>query len=424
MEAREKTLRSRFQSNISADAKIRLFLKSSKVCQETSLVSQIDAGEPSSCVLEEYFDRCIEIKPDNAKPQNDSEEEECRLKLNLDFDIFTDNFMETTDNTDETSSAPERSMANSYWFLKLLASKPSLQPLCKHPYITAFLDLHYSTVKNARKQMVDSIPHLALMLVLGHLASTMPGHLHDNFENLIILATLPFGTFMFLDIVSHVGEKTEIVNRWLNRSLCSPKKKITSCSERLINIYSTGLYLIGYFISISSLVGGCYYHFYQKNTKDIQSEEYICSTDDDLVPWRLILEYTLVAYPILLLVLEVFQMNLAENLWNDYFGHSKNWIDLAEIVSTLSIAIASFIHRDICTYSWMQNLIYLMMLVTFFQLVNDLVHCLPNNDFVHVEQYLHMFNRVSVRYLTILAGFLPFLGAFAACFQGMGNITW
>ena len=122
MEARKKTLRSRFQSNISADAKIRLFLKSSKVCQETSLVSQIDAGEPSSCVLEEYFDRCIEIKPDNAKPQNDSEEEECRLKLNLDFDIFTDNFMETTDDNDETSSAPERSMANSYWFLKLLVS--------------------------------------------------------------------------------------------------------------------------------------------------------------------------------------------------------------------------------------------------------------------------------------------------------------
>ena len=83
-------------------------------------MSQIDAGEPSSCVLEEYFDRCIEIKPDNAKPQNDSEEEECRLKLNLDFDIFTDNFMETTDET--SSSPPERSMSNSYWFLKLLAS--------------------------------------------------------------------------------------------------------------------------------------------------------------------------------------------------------------------------------------------------------------------------------------------------------------
>ena len=112
-------------------------------------------------------------------------------------------------------------------------------------------------------------------------------------------------------------------------------------------------------------------------------------------------------------------MKLAEKLWSDYFGHSKNWIDLAEIVSTLTIATSSLFHENICEYSWIQNLIYLIMLFTFFQLVNDLVHCLPNNDFVHIEQYVHMFNRVSVRYLTILAGFLPFLAAFAVCFQGM-----
>merc|ERR1711884_843504 len=82
---RKKPLRSRFQG-LSADAKIRLFLKRSSLnlrslknsehqCQETSLASQIDAGEPTYSVLEEYFDRCIDIQPDPIK-QNDSGEEE------------------------------------------------------------------------------------------------------------------------------------------------------------------------------------------------------------------------------------------------------------------------------------------------------------------------------------------------------------
>ena len=222
-----------------------------------------------------------------------------------------------------------------------------------------------------------------------------------------------------MDIVSLIGEKTEIINRWLNNSLCSPKKQITSRSKRLIHIYSTVLYLIGYLVSVSSLVGGYYFHFYHKRPKEKELDEYSCSKDEELVYWRLALEYNLIAYSTLLFVLEIIQMKLAENLWNDYFGHSKNWIDLAEIVSTFTIAMTSLFHRNICEYSWMQNLIYLIMLFTFFQLVNDLVHCLPNNDFVHIEQYVHMFNRVSVRYLTILAGFLPFLAAFAVCFQGM-----
>ena len=307
---RKKYPRSHFQ-RLSTDAKIRRFLKSSSLnlkslknsehqCQETSLASQIDAGEPAYCVLEEYFDRCIDIQPDDPIKQNDSregeDEEERKLKLNLEFGIFTDNFMEQ----EYESTAPEKSMPNSYWFLKLLASKTSLEPLCKHPYITAFLDLHYSTVKNARKQMVDSIPHLALMLVLGQLASTMPGHLHDNYENLLILALLPFGSVILMDVVSLLGEKTELINQCLKNSLCSSKKQITSCRERLIEIYSTALYLIGYFISISSLVGGCYFHFHEKTKDSYKLQE--CYRDKKLFDWtrqswREILEYTLIAYP-------------------------------------------------------------------------------------------------------------------------------
>ena len=119
------------------------------------------------------------------------------MKLNLDFKIFTDNLDQEKQESKEIPS---------YWFLKLLASKTSLQPLCKHPYITAFLDLHYSTVKNARKQMVDSVPHLALMLVLWNLTSTMPGHMHDNFENLLILANSPL-ELSFSWTLSHLLER-------------------------------------------------------------------------------------------------------------------------------------------------------------------------------------------------------------------------
>ena len=111
-------------------------------------------------------------------------------------------------------------------------------------------------------------------------------------------------------------------------------------------------------------------------------------------------------------------MKSAKDLWIDYFGHSKNWLDLMQIAFTLTTALSSLSYEDICKFSWMQNLIYLMVLASFFQLYNDIAHCLPNNEFMHVQQYLNMFYHVSARYLIILAGFLPLLMAFAWCFHG------
>merc|ERR1712165_338942 len=123
-------------------------------------------------VLEEYFGECIEIHHEEKQ-------------LTLHFDIFADTeedengvVKDYTDEPDAPKAQPqdlqmeqsdiktipmdhEKTTVNNYWFLKILASKKSLHPLCKHPYITAFLDLHYSAVKNGRMQMVDSIPHLA-----------------------------------------------------------------------------------------------------------------------------------------------------------------------------------------------------------------------------------------------------------------------
>ena len=62
----------------------------------------------------------------------------------------------------ENSSNPPK---RDYWFLELLAKDKTLEPICNHPYITAFLDLHYSVAEKATDQMKDSGPHLALMLL-------------------------------------------------------------------------------------------------------------------------------------------------------------------------------------------------------------------------------------------------------------------
>ena len=66
--------------DISGEAKIKLFLRYSKGPNlehqdNGGLVSQIDAGESISTVLEEYFDGCIEIQQDEANLQNEDEQD-------------------------------------------------------------------------------------------------------------------------------------------------------------------------------------------------------------------------------------------------------------------------------------------------------------------------------------------------------------
>ena len=97
-------------------------------------------------------------------------------------------------------------------------------------------------------------------------------------------------------------------------------------------------------------------------------------------------------------------MKTAEDLWFDYFKLSKNWIDMMGIGFTLITAgTFRFLehYSTVSEYSWMPNLIYIMALISLTMTFTDLLHCIPNNDYVQVEQYLHMFYQVSIRYLTI-----------------------
>ena len=154
--------------------------KISSFLEEAGFGHDKATGEPLVSTLTNYFEstKCI-----------DFDYTEGNLKVS--FNIFTDGLNEDHESGDiENSVVNEKrrpplkrfvsstvegnKTCQTYWFLKLLAKEKSLAQLCHHPYITAFLELHYSTVQKARTQMQDSVPHLALVLLLLVLVSTLP----------------------------------------------------------------------------------------------------------------------------------------------------------------------------------------------------------------------------------------------------------
>ena len=146
-------------------------------------------------VLKDYFEskECVDINLDEDT-------------LKLSFDIFKDKRSWSMsklrkENDQKRPTFPEIDSAapflreetpRNYWFLRLLETEKSLEPICNHPYITAFLDLHYSVTEKASAQMRDSVPHLALILLLLELASTMNGRLCAEHENIQIFAAPSF----------------------------------------------------------------------------------------------------------------------------------------------------------------------------------------------------------------------------------------
>ena len=76
-------LRRRFQRQTSIEGKTKFFLKnSSSGDQFQEIAYKIDAGEPVTSVLEEYFGSRIEIQQNVG---NTAYEEDQKLKLSLDF---------------------------------------------------------------------------------------------------------------------------------------------------------------------------------------------------------------------------------------------------------------------------------------------------------------------------------------------------
>ena len=158
----------------------------------------------------------------------------------------------------ENSSNPPK---RDYWFLELLAKDKTLEPICKHPYITAFLDLHYSVAEKATDQMKDSGPHLALMLLLLELASTMGGRLFDEHENILLFAYYIFVLVLLGDIFSHFGDK--LSNRLFRGSLVRDREisHKRECHQRVATLRRSVMHvLITYGVSITVLCLGNKFH--------------------------------------------------------------------------------------------------------------------------------------------------------------------
>ena len=380
-------------------------------------------GEPLALRLKNYFEskKCIDF--DYNKDT-----------LSLSFEIFTECLEEQSESGDTENiigaelekqikseskdvviSMPSKDFHEAglvgrktykTWFLKLLAKEMVLQPLCHHPYITAFLDLHFSAVQKARSQMQDSVPHLALTLLLLVLVSTLPGQLNMKYENVLWLATLPCLLVLVLDTISMIGLKSQWISNSMENSLYKHfKKPRTTSFGMFTSVLINVTHIIGYSVCIISLTCGYFVSI---------SEGEIVKENTCLL--KKFLETVLMVFPMLLMVVEITLIKLAGGLRN-HFKSSKNCIDLVGIVFALGMGSMSMAH-DISDLPWMPNLIWIVILLIFTQLFYDIVDCLPNNDTFHVQQYMHLFIHVVKRYFVIILGFCPFLMAFAACFKG------
>ena len=124
--------------------------------------------------------------------------------------------------------------------------------------------------------------------------------------------------------------------------------------------------------------------------------------------------YTLI-FSVVLVCVELWQIKHSKT-WSQYSRQSKNVIDWIEIIA--SIAIGTKCLTSEVQEPWMLSLILAVVLVSFFQLFTSMFECLPHNDIIQVEKYIHMFYQVARRCLKLIVGFTPFLAMFAFCFQG------
>ena len=71
---------------------------------------------------------------------------------------------------------------NTHWykikriFSQVLATDDAFESLCKHPYVSAFLDIHFSAMKKIESQLRDSVPHCTMASLLLEAMTTLNWH--------------------------------------------------------------------------------------------------------------------------------------------------------------------------------------------------------------------------------------------------------
>ena len=133
----------------------------------------------------------------------------------------------------------------------MLVSAPwtkQLKSLYNHPYITAFLELHYSAAKKTRSSMRYSIlPHAVIMLLLLQLASSFKGHLNQHYRNLLTLSSVAGFVVILMDVMCQ--------KRVLAYLFPTEFKHKGPTHQRLDwKLFVLAVHLIGYLISIGLLL--------------------------------------------------------------------------------------------------------------------------------------------------------------------------
>ena len=394
-----------------------LLERGARFTTHTSEGKSLDCFNPT--ILEEYFNKsnnCIKI--DNN-----------RNTMELNFRIFQRNndlgdsekaenqYIPQQSHDSEITSISRmvsKSLSNKETerrsFLDFLVKDDIMQPLCKHPFISAFIEIHYSPLKKLRAQIKDSVAHLAIILLLLELAATIPGSVKENHKYFTVLGSTLCGLMMALDLFSHIGLHTEWINKLFRGSFVGsigqPTTFFTYLNWR--EMHNLIMHPVGYLISVTMLVIG----------SELEDNH-----------WKVhLLHVTMIIYAILLATKEAVQLRATE--FRLYIRRDGNQIDIMAIIAVLVIV---GIHLYSCLNScggnyfshadnveieyppWITYLILGTVLQIWFQLCLDILQCLPISN---IEQYLHMYVHVARSYFKILVCFSPLMIAFAGCFKG------
>ena len=126
----------------------------------------------------------------------------------------------------------------------------------------------------------------------------------------------------------------------------------------------------------------------------------------------------MMVYTPILAVKEILQMRSLGK--NAYLSQASNITDLVAIICVFATSILTLVNSLLKhgNEKWTENILLFVVLLTWFQICTDLLQCLPS---AIIQKNLGMFFYVAKSYVKILAGFAPFLVAFAAAFRGKGG---
>ena len=142
---------------------------------------------------------------------------------------------------------------------QFLATEEVMEPLCKHPYICAFLDLHYSALKKIRSQMRDSVVHLTFVMLLLELAAVIGGpesFLMQKHFYVSGIGTTFLVILSVLDCLSVIGLQTKWLDRLFQNSLVMDRRKEQLCPPAIHKKFDLVMHLIGYAVALTVIACG------------------------------------------------------------------------------------------------------------------------------------------------------------------------